>query len=159
MRYESEYWRMTNADLNKPSSFHNKYLGRILQIFWPRKITNEELLERCKQNDMATIIARKRWRWIGHVMRREKDSIPRVAMFWTPEGKRRKGRPRTNWRRTVENEMKDMNKTWGSLAKMAQDRTEWKAFVDALNTTGCNRSNLLIACLQNRPYTVNNTET
>ena len=88
---------------------------------------------------METTIKRRRWRWIGHVLRREQDDIVRTALHWTPDGKRKRGRPRTTWRRTVEDEMKDMRQTWGSLTKLAQDRSKWRAFVAALNTTRCNR--------------------
>ena len=137
--YGSECWRMTETDLSKLRSFHTTCLRKILRIFWPRKITNEELLRRCNQEDMATIITQKRWRWIGHVMRRDTDSIVRTALHWTPEGKRKKGRPKTTWRRTVESEMKAMKQTWGPLTKLAQTRSEWRSFVAALKTTGCNR--------------------
>ena len=34
-----------------------------------------------------------RWRWIGHVTRQE-ASIAKTAMHWTPEGKRKRGRPK-----------------------------------------------------------------
>ena len=85
------------------------------------------------------IIKNKRWRWIGHVLRKENDSIVRTALHWTPDGKRKRGRPKMTWRRTVEGEMKDMGQTWGSLSKLAQDRSEWRVFVAALNTTRCNR--------------------
>ena len=50
---------------------------------------------------MATILMRRRWRWIGHVTRQE-ASIAKTAMHWTPEGKRQRGRPKITWRRTVE---------------------------------------------------------
>ena len=49
-------------------------------------------------------------------------NISRTALHWTPEGKRKRGRPRNTWRRTVENEMKEANETWGSITRKAQDR-------------------------------------
>jgi len=136
--YGSECWRMTKADLAKLCSFHTTCLRRILRIFWPQKTSNEELLERCRQEDMNTIITKRRWRWIGHVLRREPKSITRTALHWTPEGKRKRGRPRTTWRRTVEIEMKAMKHTWRSLTRLAQDRQRWRDFVAALDTTRCN---------------------
>ena len=36
------------------------------------------------------------------------------------------------WRRTVEEEMKTMGKTWHELQWLAQDRTLWRSFVGAL---------------------------
>ena len=81
--YGSECWRMTEGDLNKLSTFHTKKLRRILRIFWPKTISNQELLARCNQNSMETIIKQRRWRWIGHVCRRERDNITRTALHWT----------------------------------------------------------------------------
>ena len=117
--YGSECWRMTEADLAKLRSFHTICLRRILRIFWPNKISNEDLLRRCKQEDMGIVITRRRWRWIGHALRRDPQSITRTALHWTPDGKRKRGRPRTTWRRTVESEMKAMQHSWGSLARLA----------------------------------------
>ena len=53
----------------------------------------------------------RRWRWIGHVMRREQDNITRTALHWIPEGKRKRGRPRNTWRRTVESELRSWPRT------------------------------------------------
>nr|KAG5700914.1 hypothetical protein BaRGS_012321 [Batillaria attramentaria] len=127
--YGSECWRMTEGDLNKLSTFHTKSLRRILRIFWPETISNQNLLVQCNQDSMETIIMRRRWRWIGHVIRREPDNITRTALHWTPEGKRKRGRPKNTWRRTVEGELKTLHHTWGSIQKLAQNRQEWRSFV------------------------------
>uniref|UniRef100_UPI0025FC2CDF hypothetical protein n=1 Tax=Thiolapillus sp. TaxID=2017437 RepID=UPI0025FC2CDF len=130
--YGSECWRMTEHDLAKLSSFHTTSLRKIQRIFWPRTISNHDLLARCQQEDMETIITRKRWRWIGHVLRKDANSITKVAIHWTPEGKRKRGRPKTTWRRTVEAEMKNMNHSWGTIQRLASDRQGWRSFVAAL---------------------------
>jgi len=54
--YGSECWRMLESDLGKLSTFHTKSLRKILHIFWPQTISNKDLLSRCKQEDMGTII-------------------------------------------------------------------------------------------------------
>ena len=77
-------------------------------------------------------IKARRWRWIGHVSRMDRGAIPRVALRWTPEGKRRRGRPKETWRRTVEREMKENNLTWDSINKKAADRGQWRELVSAL---------------------------
>ncbi|RXN04778.1 endonuclease-reverse transcriptase [Labeo rohita] len=137
--YGSECWRMTEGDLNKLSTFHTTSLRKILRIFWPRKISNHDLLQRCKQEDMDTIITRRRWRWIAHVMRKDCTSISKTALHWTPEGKRKRGRPKNTWRRTVEAELKTLNHTWGTIEKLAKDRQKWMIFVAALHTSRRNR--------------------
>ena len=46
----------------------------------------------------------------------------RTTLTWTPEGRRRMGRPRTTLRRTVLEEMKSVGIGLGSAARLAQDR-------------------------------------
>ena len=124
--YGYECWRMTESDITKLSVFHIKSLKRILQIFWLDTISNQQPLARCNQDSMETIIMRRRWRWIEHVMRREQDNITRTALHWKPEGKRKRGRPRNSWRRTVEA---------SSIQKLAQNRQTWRSFVAVLRAT------------------------
>jgi len=41
------------------------------------------------------------------------ERIPKVAPRWTPAGKRKRGRPKTTWRKTVETELSEMGLSWG----------------------------------------------
>ena len=50
-----------------------------------------------------------------------------------PEGKRKRGRPKITWRRTVEKEIKVMGKTWGGIKLMARERQMWREHVAALH--------------------------
>jgi len=71
---------MTENDLTKQSVFHTKSLRRILRIFWSNKISNEDLLRQCKQENMTMILLRRRWKWIGHLIRKDRNSITRTAL-------------------------------------------------------------------------------
>jgi hypothetical protein len=53
-------------------------------------------------------------------------------MTWAPEGKRRKRRPKTTWRRTVEKVKLD-GALW--MRVVAADRERWKSSVKALRAT------------------------
>ena len=75
---------------------------------------------------------RRRWNWIGHVLKKERNDDCMVAMEWQPKGKREVGRPKTTWRRTVEKESRQ--KRWTSWAE-AQDRASWREKVTALCTS------------------------
>ena len=44
------------------------------------------------------------------------DLPAKTAQTWTPEGNRKRGRPRTTWRRTME-ELKAAGLTWGTAAR------------------------------------------
>ena len=65
---------------------------------------------------MATILMR----------RHQEASITETALHWTPEGKRKRGRPKNTWRRTVEKEIKEMRKTWEGIKLMAKDQQMWR---------------------------------
>ena len=39
-------------------------------------------------------IGRRRWKWVGHTLRKGKNSITRLALQWNPQGSRGRGRPR-----------------------------------------------------------------
>ena len=132
--YGSECWHLTEKDLSKLSTFLTKILRHILRIFWPNVISNKDRFERCGTEPMATILMRRRWRWIGHVTRQE-ASIAKTALQWTPEGKRKRGRPKITWRRTVEKEIKEMGKTWGVIQLMTRDRHMWREYIAALHVT------------------------
>ncbi|KAH3865517.1 hypothetical protein DPMN_028556 [Dreissena polymorpha] len=50
------------------------------------------------------------------------DSLPRVALRWTPQGKRNRGRPKETWRRTVERGLKNRGLTLQTAPATAADR-------------------------------------
>ena len=61
-------------------------------------------------------VKERRWRWFGHVLRKNKNRHPRAALRWTPPGERKRGRPLGTWRRTIEEEMKAAGKTWNEVS-------------------------------------------
>ena len=136
--YGSECWGMTEQDLSKLASFHTANLRKILRIFWPQKISNDQLLRQTNQEDIRTLVNRRRWRWIGHVMRKASNDMARIAMHWIPEGKRSRRRPKTTWCRTVEKRLRGGGGgyySWSTIDKLAKDRQGWKDFVAALCAT------------------------
>ena len=70
--------------------------------------------------------------WIGHILSLPPTATARVALWWTLDGWRGKGRPKETWGRTVEAEMKQQRCTWGFLERAAQERNKWKDLVEAL---------------------------
>ena len=49
-------------------------------------------------------VNRRRWRFLGHVLRIPREHHCVTALTWAPMGKRKVGRPKTTWRSTVEKE-------------------------------------------------------
>ena len=57
--------------------------------------------------------------------------ITRVALRWTPKGKRKQGRPKAKWLRTFEKEIKAMALKWREAEMVALDRIGWRQRVEA----------------------------
>ena len=133
--YGAECWRTTKYDFDKLASFHNSCLRKICKIFWPKKITNKDLYEITNQRDICTEIKHRRWKWLGHILRKNSNNIAKTSLRWTPAGKRKRGRPKETWRRTIEGEMMEMGYTWAELEKRAKDRKGWCMLVKALCTS------------------------
>ena len=130
--YGAETWKTTAGISKRLDTFQNKCLRRILKIYWPNTISNKELLERTGMEPVSCTVTRRRWRWTGHVLRMEVGAIPRTALRWTPQGKRKQGRPLETWRRSLEREMRREGWTWGQISKMASDRDGWRSSISAL---------------------------
>jgi len=69
-------------------------------------------------------------------MRMALNTIPKVALHWTPPGKRKRGRPRTTWRRTITSELEEMGFSMGQAQYITKDRERWRQIVDALCPIG-----------------------
>ena len=104
----------------------------MLRIRWTDKVTNEEVFNRTQQSPVADEIGKRRWRWIGHTLRKPSTSITKKVLDWNPQGKRSRGRPHGTWRRITEKDVQKSGMTWNGVKKLAQDREKWKVFVRGL---------------------------
>ena len=111
--YRAETWRTTQKTLKKIQTFINKCLRRILHLKWTDKVPNTTLWKTTKQLPIENEIKKRKWRWIGHTLRKPPESITRQAITWNPPGKRRRGRHETPGRET----QKKIQKRWGKPGK------------------------------------------
>jgi len=79
----------------------------------------------------ADIVCARRLKLFGHVARADKSQdhsrVLRACIWHTPKNwKRRLGRPRHTWLRTVEADLRPFNLSLASGIKKAQDRTTWR---------------------------------
>jgi hypothetical protein len=98
-------------------------------------ISNEELWRRTGETEISIQIKRWKWMWIRHTLRKGNETIEREALDWNLQGKRRRGRPKQTWRRSVHNEASEKGKSWSEVKRIAGDRTRWRRFDDALCPT------------------------
>ena len=134
--YGCETWKTTNTITNKLQVFINNCLRYILRIWWPRKITNTDLWKQTNQERINKEIKRRKWRWIGHTLRKQETNITRQSLDYNPQGKRKPGRPKNNWRRSMLDELNKIGTSWQEAKTTAQKRVRWRSMVDALCSQG-----------------------
>ena len=108
--------------------FLHRWLRRILKINWTQHVTNDEVRRRAGVKELLSeTVRRRRWTFIGHTLRRDRRNLARNALTWTPEGKRKRGRPKETYRRTVEKEREQLGfHSWDAAAAVAGDRRKWR---------------------------------
>ena len=52
----------------------------MLKIYWPYKITNSALYERCNEKELSNTIRKRRLRWTGHLLRLDENTTARKAL-------------------------------------------------------------------------------
>ena len=139
--YGSETWRVTNIITHKLQTFTNRCLRNILNIRWPEVVFNEKLWNNTKQVTQETEIKKRKWGWIGHTLRKPAANITRQALDWNSQGKRKVGRPKQTWRRSIEAKAKTTGMTWAELKKTSQNQVRSRSVVAALCSQGCKRKN------------------
>jgi len=103
----AETWTLLKTDVNRLQAFHMRSLQRILGIRWFDHITNLEVKDRTRLEDIEPRVRRRRLALLGHVARMQ-PGIPAHDALWTaigarcgsapgPDWKRPRGRPRTTW--------------------------------------------------------------
>jgi hypothetical protein len=86
-------------------------------------------------NHVGRKIKNRKWSWIGHTLRKPSGITEKDALDWNPHGKRRRGRLKKTWKRTVEEEARDQGKRWQEVKVLAKNKVRWRSFVKALCST------------------------
>ena len=81
----------------------------MVRAMWGQKVVDRKTTE--EQMDMLgltetidRLATANGVRWYGHLLRRDDDSVLRVALNLEVSGKRKRGRPRNTWKKQVEEE-------------------------------------------------------
>ena len=120
------------------TTFDNRALRRILGIRWQDHITNEEVRRRTLQPPLQRLLAQRRVRWIGHVLRMDEDRPTRRIFEFDPltAGWRRlRGRPRTRWADVIEGDLRDLGITLARARDAARNRSSWRHLVSFAAST------------------------
>ncbi|VDP80945.1 unnamed protein product [Schistosoma mattheei] len=104
-----------SAYLQLRDIWNSKQLSTNTKIRWPNTISTNVLWVRTNQIPTEEEIRKKRWKWIGHTLRKSPNCVTRQAVTWNPEGQRKRGRRKNTLRREMEVDMRKMNKNWVEL--------------------------------------------
>lgn len=133
LTYGCESWKATKALERKLDNFENKCLRRILNLKWSDFRPNTQIRQETKQENVSNFIRKRRWNYIGHTLRMDERRLPYQSLIWTPEGKRKRGRPRETLRRTITREGSTMGLVnIKDLKQIATNRETWRAMTSAL---------------------------
>jgi hypothetical protein len=98
------------------------------------------LWETTGEKPLELQIKKRKWKWIGHTIRRDENAVERIVLDWNPQGTRKRGRPKKTWRRSIVEEAQRDERTWREVKRLAAGRSRWKSFVEAIcSYTGDNR--------------------
>ena len=64
-------------------------------------------------NLKCLVIKRRRWKWLGHVLRMDNTRHAKIAISWKQDGKRKRDCPKETWRRTIQRERQDLGSSHG----------------------------------------------
>ena len=80
--YGCETWKMNKCDENKIDVFQSRFLRRIFKIRRQERITctNKEVLKMAEIEKLREDLRRRRWKFIGHIMREEPNNDCRTAL-------------------------------------------------------------------------------
>ncbi|GFR97953.1 craniofacial development protein 2 [Elysia marginata] len=53
------------------------------------RVTNKEISERTGIRPIVEEVKKRRWRWLGHVLRMSRSRHPLIALTWNPQGARK----------------------------------------------------------------------
>jgi len=82
--YACTTWKLTKTIVHQLQVLVNRCIRRILKIFWPVQISNQELWARAKQRPIELEIWQRKWGWLGHTLRRPPGDIAKAALEWNP---------------------------------------------------------------------------
>ena len=128
LTYGSEAWVLNKDAQRRLLATEMEFWRRSCGITRMDRVRSERIIEMMKVEYRITdAIQEKQLRWYGHLERMEDSRIPKKVWEWMPERRRKKGRPRFEWKRQIKQNMEHKNleeDDWW-------DREKWK--------TGCDK--------------------
>ena len=133
--YGSEIWCLTSTLEKKIDALDNWCLRRILHIHWTDFVSSDVVRSRTGQPLLSDTIRQRRLSFFGHLCRADTGQDHSRALRACIQGppkdwRRRTGRPRQTWLRTVEDDLHPLNFGLATARRRPMDRPAWRLLVD-----------------------------
>ena len=157
--YSCETWTLTRKQIRRLEKFHLATLRKIARIRWYHKVTNCEVLSRCKIESLEYMLDKAKLRWTGHVIRMDNKRIPKALLYGRlATGVSRSGNHNT-YLNSVKRTLNECVIDCMHVAGFASERVGWrekvgeginaaeKARIDVLTEKRMRRKAADLACL------------
>nr|CAH7754171.1 unnamed protein product [Callosobruchus chinensis] len=124
---------MTNKIKQKLEIWERKILRRtfgakLTDLGWKKRL-NEELYELLNESLTSNFVKSRRLQWLGHLERMEQEREVKQVAWKTPQGKRKRGRPRKRWRVAVEEDLEEKKiQNWRQPQKIGRNGENSQGF-------------------------------
>jgi len=131
---------VTSTLSKKIDALDNWCLRRILHIHWTDFVSNDEVRSRTGQPFLSDTIRRRRLSFFGRAVgadiSQDHYRALRACILGPPKDwRRRVGRPRQTWLRTVEDDLRPLNFGLATAKRRATDRSAWRLLVETATST------------------------
>ena len=114
----------------KLNSSHLRCLRRILGITWQDRIPNTTVPEKAKYSSIHALLSQRRLRWMGHICRMEKGTMPKDLLYGELDrGRHKTGCPLLRFKDVCKRDMKSAAIEIESWELMVKDCSTWQHLV------------------------------
>ena len=128
--YNSSLWTLTKKMEKRVDTFQRNMLRKILNVKWPRIITNEELYKKTREIMWSTKIKHGRLIWYGHAQRLPNETPAKSVINYIEQDsdvtKLRGGQTRT-WLKLLEKDLEEFKQHPDeNINKLLWNRSAWR---------------------------------
>ncbi|CAH1997397.1 unnamed protein product [Acanthoscelides obtectus] len=116
-------WKLTSKIENQLNAVETDVLRRSCRLSRLDHIRNDMIRERtCTQDTIVNRVERRQLVRYGHVMRMADERWPKKMVSYIPSNRRKRGRPKTSWRKGIEEATRKREMNEGDW----ENRREWR---------------------------------
>ncbi len=124
---------------NNIDAFHRKLLRRVIDIRWPRIISNVDLYAKVNTEKWSKTIQRRRLNWLGHMMRLDEQTPVRLSLTEALSNVHRKvGRPTLIWLKHIQKDLNLVNTNLNiDKTTPTENRANWRRMIRDIMAVNC----------------------